>query len=105
MYEDENIQRPFQPLDVLMLELAEDEFAIYTVREVRENCHFSVLGAGQGSARVAVYFNDQPAGEFELDSELKVYDTPMLLPAADEVMVRLAVVEGCAQLKTLQFYY
>lgn len=105
MYEDENIQRPFQPLDVLMLELARTEFAVYTVREVKKNCRFSVLGHGLENATIAIYFNDVPAGEFEMGAELKVYATDMCLPAGDEVKVRIVVQEGCAQLKTLKFFY
>ena len=64
-----------------------------------------MLGRGLENAKAAVYFNDVPAGEFELGAELKVYATDMCLPAGDEVKVRIAVQEGCAQLKTLKFFY
>lgn len=106
MYEDENIQKPFQPLDVLMIELAREEFAVYTVREVKENCKLDIMGRGVGEdAKVGIYFNDERAGEVLLGEKLEIYKTDVCLPVNEEVRVRLVVEEGCAQLKNLHFYY
>lgn len=131
MYEDENIQPPFDPLKVLMLELGAGEYAVYTVREVKAGCGFSVTGRAVKSAggRTVDSSGAEAAGGLQMNgqtmasAELEVWtdgvrlgtivlgnalgrdQTRLTLPEGEEIHVKLRCVRGRVQLKMLHFYY
>lgn len=104
MYPDENIQRPFNPLDVLMLELAEGEFAVYTVYEPGGGCTLSIDGRSiEGEGRIDIYYNDTLEDSVILSEALSAYPAHVCLPEEKCVKVKLCVAAGCVQIKTLKF--
>lgn len=105
MYEDENIQPPFKPLDVLMLELAAGEYAVYTVREVKAGCGFSVTGRAVETAELEVSADGVSVGTIVPGNELGRDQTRLTLPEGEEIHVKLRCVRGRVQLKMLHFYY
>lgn len=105
MYEDENIQKPFDPLESLMLELAQDEFVTYTIHNIHKNCSLAITAFAKEGAQVAILCDGVLYGEVTITSELKAYETGIMLPEADECKVKLLAKEGTAQLKTIHFQY
>ena len=103
MYDDENIQGPMNPLDVLMLELKADEYASYTMHEMHDGCHVTLYGMGAPRASVEILCDDNYVGTIVMDSALGDYDGGIVLPAGPQCRVTVKVTEGCARIKTLDF--
>ena len=101
MYEDENIQPPFNPLESLMLELSEGEYAEYTFHEVYPGCQvrFTAMSRDGGSAEI--YVNGVLSGVMHPDVSLSETKETFELPAGDECVIRIAGSRGHVTLKTV----
>lgn len=103
MYEDENIQRPLDPLKTLMLELDEGEFAVYTVREVTEEFMLSVQVMSKGGAVFRVSCGEASA-EFKVHTDELTWIETIGIKPGDERKIRITVVEGNAQFRMLHIH-
>lgn len=113
MYPDPNTPKPLDPLKVLAIELAEGEFAVYTVRELTQTCSLSLEGAAKkGESMVKIEVLDEKAsGVLEecacafTEEELAWKKTEVKLPASEEGKVKITAQKGTTVLKTLHFFY
>ena len=105
MYEDENIQKPMNPLECLMLELAQEEFAVYTINEVKEQCELSLTADSPDGAEITVIVEGDELGRITLGTELKQSELKVRIPAAPQVKITLKASNGVARVKTLHFHY
>ena len=105
-YEDPNVVR-YDPLTDLAFELNEGEFANYTVREVERPCGVTLVAGGAGAV-VRASCNGVDLGVFEVPAadvlEPAVSNT-LTIPAGEEAVVRLTVLSGMIQIKTVRFAY
>lgn len=99
MYEDENIQKPFNPLDALMLELGTGEFAVYTVHEVYEGCRVKLMSMGAPAAVVAVECDGVSMGNVNVGEKLEIYGEDICLPKKDMCKIKIKVIEGTGKFK------
>ena len=104
-YEDPNAER-YDPLTDLALELGAGEFANYTVREVEKPC--TVRLEGVGPARAELLCNGVSLGVLELKAgDIRKPETSeaLTLPAAEEAVVKVKVLEGTLTVKRVLFAY
>lgn len=102
MYEDENIQKPFDPLETLMLELAPGEYAVYTFYEIPENCFLQIDAMSPDEGSAEIYFNDKSAGKVTVQKELETCSGKFLIPAGEQCRIRIKGCTGHIRLKTLR---
>lgn len=98
-FDDENIQKEFDPLEMLLLELGEGEFAVYTIYGISGSECLSLTGQGEDGSEVLVYCNDCLAGTITF-SEKGSEDT-VILPACDMARIKLLVKQGVVTLKKI----
>lgn len=96
----------FDPLTDLALELAEGEFAHYTVHKVERDCTVAIEGTGP--AEVEISCNGQVLGTVSLNEgdilEPKLSDKVAFGPCEDAV-IRLTVKKGILTVKNVCFAY
>lgn len=103
MYEDENIQPPFNPLESLMLELKDQEYASYTIYEVPEGCVMKAVAVSSDEGAAEVYVNGTLAGELCPGKTLEACSEVISLPAGEKCVVKIAGKRGHVALKEIKF--
>lgn len=113
MYEDENIQGPIDPLEALMLELAEGEYAEYTVHEVPAGCKLALVAMADEAGTLAIFVDGRQEGTLAVcvdggpeggppsGGALQMYETGIVLPQAESCRIRLTGCKGRVRVKTL----
>ena len=95
------------PMERLLLELSEEEFAVYFVRKAPEGCTLCIDALSDEGAEIAVYADDCEIGTINVP-KTEGYDpvSCMLqerIPAGNEFRVRLAVKHGTVKIHKLHF--
>ena len=97
----------------LALELTAGEYAYYTVHEVEKPCQVSIEGVALEDTEIELFCNGEPVGKVALsktavsitDTENLAISEPVIIPAGEEAVVRLAVKQGTVQIKNVNFAY
>lgn len=100
MYPDEHIQRPFDPLSSLMLELQPGECAFYSVRFVTAPTAVTLEGRGMPNASVQFYIGDELMGTATLGKDIQVSEPVATLQPADEYKIKVVACDR-VQLKSI----
>lgn len=102
-YDDPNELR-YDPLTDLALELAENEFANYTVREVTKDCALTIEGIGEGEAEVLCNGATIGTIKWEKGDILNpAKSSVMTIAPTEEAVVKIRVIRGTITVKKLIF--
>ncbi len=103
MFEVKDLPRPHDPLKTLMIELAEGEFATYTVRDVKTPCAVAIESMSPDGAAVLVTSEAGDSYEYEIKSDSLAWQETITLKPGIEHCVKVLVNSGTAQVKMIHF--
>ena len=97
---------PGAPVSVsaLMLELNADDFASYTIREVKNGCKFTLELEAPTDAKLVISCGDETIAELTINAsdEMLTLDAG-IVPAGEEQVVRVTAVSGTVRLSAVSF--
>lgn len=94
------------PMTRLLLELKEDEFAVYTVRKAPQGTVLALEAKSPEGAVVEVLLNEKIVGTIKVlpsEKEIRICGDTVDIPPCDLAKIKLLVKEGVAQLYKLHF--
>ncbi len=104
MFDYEGKQRPLNPLDALMIELAAGEFAVYTVYEVGDVFKASVQAMSKSGAEFEVTVCDGTTGKYSVHSNDLTWLETVDVNPGEERRIKIHVLSGVAQFKMLHIH-